>query len=466
MKTRWMFSALLLALPVSAQQPANAAIDRIFAQWDKPDSPGCTAGAIQNGRLVYQRGYGMANLDYAIPNSPQMVYYVGSVSKQFTAAAIATLVLDGKISLDDPVSKYMPEVSHLPRMTVRQLVHHTGGLRDIYVLMALAGIRMQDVLTDADAISLIAGQQELNFKPGDESLYSNSGYFFLGQIVKRVTGKSLREYADERIFKPLGMNNTHFHDEPYHVFKNRVLSYEPHATEGFRISYLLNFDKIGAGGLYTTLGDLLLWDQNYYNNKLGNGFLELVHTRGLLNNGDTLSYAFGNTIGTYRGLKTVRHGGSLMGFKAELLRFPEQRFSAMVLCNLESINPSTLVNQMAEVFLGDKLKPVALPSPNPNQTQRPAALNPAPLIQNFDDYVGTYTSTELKTTYNVERRGEQLWLVGGLPRERVIAPQDKDVFRAGSYVVRFKRDDSGRVNGFTIDAGRVTNIRFSRSAPR
>lgn len=465
MRTRLLFSLLLLAAPVRAQQAAQPAIDRIFAQWDRPDSPGCTVGAVQNGRLVYQRGYGMANLDYGIANSPEIVYYVGSVSKQFTAAAIATLALDGKISLDDPVSKYMPEVSHLPRMTVRQLVHHTGGLRDIYVLMALAGIRMQDVLTDADAIALIAGQKQLNFKPGDESLYSNSGYFFLGQIVKRATGQSLREYADQRIFQPLGMRNTHFHDEPYHVFRNRAISYAGSASSGFQISYLLNFDKIGAGGLYTTLGDLLLWDQNYYNNRLGSGFLELVHTRGVLNKGDTLGYAFGNTIGRYRGLKTVRHGGSLMGFKAELVRFPEQRFSAIVLCNLESINPTALVNAMADVYLAGQLAPVAA-APASTQDNRPANLQPRPALTNAADYIGTYSSAELKTTYRVEQRGDLLWLIGGLPAERVIALQEKDVFRAGGYVVRFTRDGSGRVNGFAIDAGRVTNIGFSRSAPR
>jgi CubicO group peptidase (beta-lactamase class C family) len=237
---------VLSASRATAQTPAQ--IDAIFANFDRKDAPGCALGVVRNGQLVYQKGYGSGNLDYGIPNGPDMVYYVGSVSKQFTAAAVALLSLDGRVSLDDPLSKYIPELNHLPRMTVRQLVHHTAGVRDIYGLMSLAGIRMEDVLPEAEAIGLITRQKELNFAPGTDYLYSNSGYLLLAQIVKRVTGKSLRQFAHEQIFAPLGMKNTHFHDEPYHILPNRVISYSPATSGGFSISYLLNFDKIGAGG--------------------------------------------------------------------------------------------------------------------------------------------------------------------------------------------------------------------------
>ncbi|MGH7461102.1 MAG: serine hydrolase domain-containing protein, partial [Longimicrobiales bacterium] len=333
-------AALGIAMPLAAQTPSQ--VDAIFARYDRKDSPGCALGVVRDGRLIYQKGYGSANLDYALPNGPEMVYYVGSVSKQFTAAAVALLSLDGRISLDDPVSKYVPEMNHLPHLTVRQLVHHMSGVRDIYTLMALAGIRMEDVFPETDAIGLIARQKELNFAPGTDYLYSNSGYLLLAQIVRRVTGKSLREYADERLFKPLGMTNTHFHDEPYHIFPNRAISYAPVQGGGYRISYLLNFDKIGAGGLYTTLNDLMLWDRNFYDNKLGKGFLELMHRRGVRADGDTLAYAFGLQIGRYRGERTVRHSGSLMGFQADLVRFPEHRFTVMALCNGNDITPTTL----------------------------------------------------------------------------------------------------------------------------
>jgi CubicO group peptidase (beta-lactamase class C family) len=450
---------LLFALNnAAAAQVTPQQVDRVFARWDRKDSPGCALGVVQNGAFVYQRGYGSANLDYGIPNGPDMTYYVGSVSKQFTAAAIALLARDGQINLDDPVSKYIPEVAHLPRMTIRQLVHHTGGVRDIYVLMSLAGIRMEDVLPEADAINLITRQKELNFAPGSEYLYSNSGYLFLAQIVKRVTGKSLRVFADERIFQPLGMTHTHFHDEPYHVLNNRVISYAP-AGDGFRISYLLNFDKIGAGGLYTTLGDLLKWDQNFYQNKLGAGFLETIHTRGVLTSGDTLPYAFGLQIGRYRGLPVVRHSGSLMGFKADLVRFPEQRFSVITLCNLDNINPTALNNEVADLYLAKQLAPVAA-RPNATATNQTAE-KAAPVAVSAADYVGSYRSEELDVTYRVEQVNGELRVVGGLPAMRTLAAAERDAFRAGGYTFRFQRQQ-GRVVSFTIQAGRVQNIVFRK----
>ncbi len=455
--------AAMLTLAVAssghAQVPAEQ-VDRIFARWDRKDSPGCALGVVQNGAFVYQRGYGSANLDYGIPNGPDMTYYVGSVSKQFTAAAIALLVRDGRISLDDPVSKYIPEVAHLPRMTIRQLVHHQSGLRDIYVLMSLAGVRMEDVLPQEQAIGLIARQKELNFSPGSEYLYSNSGYLFLAEIVKRVTGTSLRVFADERIFQPLGMTHTHFHDEPYHVLNNRVISYAP-TDSGYRISYLLNFDKIGAGGLYTTLDDLRKWDQNFYQNKLGTGFLEMVHTRGVLTSGDTLPYAFGLQIGTYRGLQVVRHSGSLMGFKADIVRFPEQRFSVITLCNLDNINPTALNNQVADLYLARQLGPVAA-SDNPAGGRGRQPPRPATAVVSLADYIGSYRSDELNVTYRIEQVNGELHVYGGLPAERTLVPEEADVFRGGGYTFRFQRA-GGRVSGFTVQAGRVQNIVFRRT---
>src|SRR6476659_1754686 len=231
--TRVAFVATLCVLctagmSAGAQQfPRNPNVDRIFAEWDKPDSPGCAVGVLKDGRFIYQRGYGMANLDYDIPNAAEMVYYVGSVSKQFTAAAIALLVLDGKVSLDDDIRKYFPELpDYGSPITVRHLVHHTSGIRDVYGIMAIAGLRMEDVFSDSEAVALIARQKALNFKPGAQHLYSNSGYFLMAQLVRRVTGKSLREFADERMFRPLGMTHTHFHNDPGHVMKKRAMSYE------------------------------------------------------------------------------------------------------------------------------------------------------------------------------------------------------------------------------------------------
>ncbi|MFI5256849.1 MAG: serine hydrolase domain-containing protein, partial [Gemmatimonadales bacterium] len=360
-----MLTAFLLLAAVVAPDPR---IDKLFAAWDRPDSPGCALGVIQSGKLVYERGYGMANLDYSIPNSPRMVYYIGSDSKQFTAAAAAMLALEGKLSLDDDIRKYFPGMPDYRArygvpVTIRDLIHHTSGIRDIYTLMGLAGLRLEDVMTDDAALALIERQKELNFKPGTEYLYSNSGYWLLGKIVEQVSGKPLRVFADERIFQPLGMTHTHFHDDPGHVMKDRAMSYESDGHGGFRISYLQNFDKTGAGGLYSTVEDLAKWDANYYSHRVGGDSLQrMIHTRGVLANGDTLIYAFGNEVSTYRGLRTDEHGGAMMGYKAHFLRFPDQQLSVIETCNLGSIDPGPIARHVAEVYLGDRMSPAPSPA--------------------------------------------------------------------------------------------------------
>ncbi len=470
-------AVLALGPPLRAQAPADAGakVDAIFKTWDRPDSPGCAVGAIQNGVFAYTRGYGMANLDYRVPNSPTMVYYVGSVSKQFTAAAVALLASERRLSLDDPVRKYVPELGDYGApLTVRHLVHHTSGLRDIYVLMNLAGIRMEDVFPDDDALALIARQKELNFAPGTDYLYSNSGYWLLGQIVERIAGESLREYARKKIFEPLGMTRTHFHDDPGHVMADRVVSYA--GTGGaYRVADLPNFDKIGAGGLYTTVHDLLKWDANFYDPRVGGpDWLRLVQTPGALATGRPLTYAFGLTIGTYRGLRTVRHGGSLMGFRAELLRFPDQRFTSVVLCNLASTAPAGLAERVAEVYLGGVMAAAAPPPAAPGAAPagggrgRGAAPDPpAADVSALRTYEGVYRSEEVQADYTIRLADGRLVLERRAAGPTPLVPIGDDTFRAGSFVLRFARERPGeRASAFTIEAGRVRNIRFSRLASR
>jgi CubicO group peptidase (beta-lactamase class C family) len=451
-----------------AQSAQSRRVDQIFAEWNTPTSPGCAVGVVQNGRFLYKRGYGMANLDYDVPNSPEMVYYVGSVSKQFAAASIALLSLQGRISLDDDIRKYIPEMpDYGARITIRHLVHHTSGIRDIYVLMALAGKRLEDVFTDADALELIARQRELSFAPGAEYSYSNSGYFLLAQIIKRVTGMSLRDYADQQIFQPLGMTRTHFHDDPGHVMKRRAVSYRSDGRGGFAIADLQNFDKIGAGGLYSTIEDLARWDENYYTHRVGGeAFQRLIHTRGVLNNGDSLEYAFGNQIGTYRGLRTVAHSGSMMGFKANIIRFPDQHFSVIETCNLASINPSALGNAVAEVYLEGKMGP----KPQPRRRDTAASSGDASAVALSDADLaaleGEYRSDELEVTYRVVRKDGQLAIdarnvsFSNTP----LARTGTDTFRAiDGFVVTFVRANAGApASGFTVGAARASGVRFTR----
>jgi CubicO group peptidase (beta-lactamase class C family) len=347
-------------------------------------------------------------------------------------------------------------------ITVRHLVHHTSGIRDVYGIMAIAGLRMEDVFADSEAVALIARQKALNFKPGDQHLYSNSGYFLMAQLVRRVTGKSLREFADERMFQPLGMTHTHFHDDPGHVMKKRAMSYDRDPRGGYRIAYLQNFDKIGAGGLYTNLDDMRKWDENYYTKKVGGDALQqLIHTRGVLNRGDTLAYAFGNFIGSYRGLRTEEHAGGLMGFRAHIYRFPDQHFSVLETCNLGSIDTGPLAEAVAEVYLGDKMGP----KPPRTAAQRPASDTSARANVNVDyaNLTGDYYSEDVDATYRVSYRDGRLSYSGRRVPERVLVPTGPDTFRAGELTVRFERSAPGAAaTGFTIGAGRALNFRFQR----
>lgn len=467
-------ATLAFAAPAALAQAGapDPRVDRLFAQWTRADSPGCAVGVIRDGKLVYERGYGMANLDYDIPNGPRMVYYVGSVSKQFTAAAIGLLSLEGKLSLDDDIRKYIPELpdyraTYGVPVTIRQLVHHTSGLRDIYTLMSLAGLRMEDVMTDDGALALIARQKALNFAPGSEYLYSNSGYWLLGQVVARVSGQPLRAYADARIFRPLGMTNTHFHDDPGHVMKNRAMSYERDGAGGYRIAYLQNFDKTGAGGLYSTVEDLAKWDANFYTLKVGGPELQrLIHTRGVLTKGDTISYAFGNNVATYRGLRVDDHGGSLMGYKAQILRFPDQRFSVIETCNLGSIDPGGIARQVAEIYLGDRMGAAVVAAPAVARAAAPMPVTPS--AADIARVVGEYYSDELDATYRIVSTAGTLTLRRPNARDVPLLMRDRDTFRAagdaqsGAVTLHFDRSSDAPPSSFTVEAGRVTNVRFAR----
>jgi CubicO group peptidase (beta-lactamase class C family) len=355
---------LILALAASAfaqedKDPRTEKVDKIFATWDRPGSPGCALAIINDGRIVYKRGYGMANLEHNIPISSTTIFDTGSVSKQFTAMSILLLAEQGKLSLDDDIRKYLPEIPQYETpVTIRHLIHHTSGLRDYLTLMALRGERDDDFYVDEEVVDLIARQKQLNFKPGDQWLYSNSGYFLLSQIVKRASGKTLRQFADENIFKPLGMKNTHFNDDHTEIVKGRATGYAPRPGGGFSIS-VSTLDMVGDGNVVTSVVDLFLWDQNFYHNKLGKGGQDLIdqaQAAGVLNSGKKHDYAAGLVVTEYKGLKEVGHGGAFVGYRAGVLRFPVQRFSVACECNLATIDPMTLAHRVADVYLADHLK--------------------------------------------------------------------------------------------------------------
>ena len=360
----WIALVMLVAAmsrPVVARQAQSPApldadtagrIDAIFAPWNSTASPGCAVGVSRNGTVVYARGYGMANLEHDAAISPDSIFHVASISKQFAAFSVALLAADGKLSLDDEVRRHLPEIPDFgKRITVRHLMHHTSGLRDQWTLQNYAGWREDDVITEADVLTMAGRQRGLNFDPGAEYLYSTSGFTLLGAIVKRVSGQSLREFAEARIFAPLGMTRTHFHNDHTMIVRGRTSAYQPRPGGGFRISIPV-FDTDGATSLFTTVGDLLRWEQNFVDAKVGGrSLIEQAQVSGRLNDGSDTGYGWGLSVGTYRGIRAVGHSGADAGYRADVVRFPEHDLAIATFCNLSTTNPTDLTRQVADALL-------------------------------------------------------------------------------------------------------------------
>ena len=386
-----------LVSPSQALSPDNITqIDKVFAQWNKPDSPGCALGVYKGGQVIYKHGYGMANLNDDVPITPATVFHVASMSKQFTAASILLLAQQGKLSLDDDIHKYIPELPDFHEtITLRHLMHHTSGLRDQWALLELAGWRYsQDLITDDDVMSVLVHQKELNFKPGEQFMYSNTGFTLLAITVSRVSGMSFGEFTTKNIFAPLGMTHTHFRDDHEEVIKHDALGYEQGGKDKPYRMNLTNFDTAGATSLHTTVEDLQLWDENFYHPIVGGpNFTQQMTARDKLNNGELQDYASGLSIGAYKGLPTVDHSGGDAGYRSDMTRFPDQHFSAAVLCNAAETNPTDLVRKVADIVLAKDFKDVAPPKPEAKKastTPASASVQAPPTPAEMIAIAGTY----------------------------------------------------------------------------
>jgi CubicO group peptidase (beta-lactamase class C family) len=328
-------------------------VDQLFTAWDNLETPGAAIAVVQNGRIAFKKGYGSANLEYDIPITSSTVFHIASVSKQFTVFSVLLLARDGKLSLDDDIRKYIPEVPDFGKtITLRQLAHHTSGLRDQWNLLAMAGWRLDDVITKEHIMKLVSKQKALNFNPGDEFLYCNTGFTLLAEVVARVSGKSFADFTQERIFEPLKMSNTLFYDDHEKIVKNRAYSF--YNTENGYKKSVLSYANVGATSLFTTVEDLSLWAANFETPVLGDKeIIDQMNERGILNNGDTISYALGQDIGKYKGLTFISHGGADAGYRSFLGRFPDQRLSVIILSNDASFSPYGLAMKVADIYLKD-----------------------------------------------------------------------------------------------------------------
>src|SRR5271155_2105876 len=419
---------VLLNLAAFAQGVPAQKVDQIFSLYNKLGSPGCSLGVIRDGDFVYRRAYGLATLELGVPLSLQSVFYMGSVSKQFTAAAIVLAAEQGYVSLDDDVRKYLPELPDYGHViTLRQMIHQTSGFRDFFTLLSLSGHDVADFNSPEDIFKIVVRQRGLNNIPGDEWIYSNTNYFLLGIVVKRATKKSLSEFAGEKMFQPLGMSHTLFYDDHTLVVPGRVAAYDSGPHDSFRVDWSTTYEVVGGGGLMSTVDDLLLWDRNFYSNRLGKGTLvQELQTPGVLNNGTKISYAMGLDLGSYRGLPIVEHGGALFGYRTELLRFPEQRFSVICLCNIASAVPENLARQVSDIYLEDKLQSGA------------STLNPS---RNFPDpatFAGKYLDPRTHLMYTFTASNGDLMAWGAVLR-RINADEFYDL---GSNVITFESSES------------------------
>ena len=416
--------------------------DSVFQRFDRTDSPGCTLGVYQDGKVLYARGYGMASLEHGVALSPRSVLDVGSISKQFTAMSILMLQKEGKLSLDDPIRKYIPEMpAYADKVTLRRALSQTSGLRDLYTMWGQTGRTFAG--DTVDALRIITHSAEPNYEPGARYLYTNSGWILAAQIVYRLTGKTLAQFAEERIFAPLGMRDTRYLADASVIIPNLATAYSPRqGGGGFRVARSPYDGAImGAGAVQTTVEDFGRWLNNYDEATVGGrDIIETMTTATKLNDGSpatsgpTQAYAVGLSVGTLRGLKLVSHGGSWAGYRGHFLRFPDQRVAVATFCNLSTSGPDSLARKVAGIYLGDRMQP-------DSATMWTTALNDAPSADvaaaGLRTLTGVWRNVERGEVRRTRLVGDTLLMVGG-ERTRMV-PLAGDRFRAGSGTeVRFE----------------------------
>ncbi len=438
----WLLLAIAAAAPAQLAQGIEAKLDEVFKPWDKKDAPGGAVSVSVKGKLVYTKAFGMANLESNVPNTVDTVFDVGSVSKQFTAACVMLLQDDGKLNIDDEASKYLTEFPVLrdQKITIRQLMAHTSGLRDYMSLMVFKSGKF--AFEDAEVVEALKGQSTLNFPPGAAWDYSNTGFYFLKKIVEKLSGKSLAEFAKERLFAPLGMGHTQFLDDHSLLIPGRAFGYMDGGDgKGYRAGITM-IAADGAGGLWTTLADMHKWTQNWKNNKLGKDpqMLATMQTKTKIMSGQDTVYGLGFFIDDYKGLPRIQHGGDFVGFHAQVNWFQEQDVVVTTFSNDGTQNAKELNDKVVDVILADVLKP----DKSDNKTEVMLT------EQVLDEYVGRYDISTAAIEF--KRDGSKLMAqVTGQPEFEVFATEKDHFFwKIVEARVEFTRDDGGKVTGLTL----------------
>jgi len=513
MKKLWVAFALaaVAALVVVGAQPgdAGAKVDRVFAKWTA-GTPGCAVGVASGGKPVLAKDYGMADLEHDVAITPETIFEAGSVSKQFTAAAILWLAREKKLSLDDLVRTYIPELPpYSPDITIRHMLTHTSGLRDWGNVAAIAGWpRTTRVHTHAHVLEIASRQRALNFTPGTHWSYTNTGFNLSAVIVERVSGQSFQDFTRAHLFQPLGMTHTSWRDDYTRIVKGRAVAYR----ERDKIfSTDMPFENVyGNGGLLTTVGDLLTWNEHFDAAAEGDPLSTALQQQpGRFADGRAHGYALGLFVGTYKGVREVDHSGSTAGYNAFLTRFPDHHLSVAVLCNATSGQATQYAHAVADIYLGDRAKgPAPAPARSTEEIaahagmyrstvtgvpitvggsrdtlrgrtwtfdgrgavatdeygtteryDRVTAAHPSP--QDLAAYTGSYVSDEAETEFRAELKDGQLVLKHRPDTTIPLTPLYADAFEAPQLgTVIFRRDASGRITALSVSQDRVWDLRF------
>jgi len=511
----------LATVPAWAADDSAARVDAIFAPWSGGASPGCAIGVAKNGKPVMQRAYGLADVELDVRATPASVYEAGSTSKQFAAAALLMLERDGKLSLNDDVRKYIPELPDYGKtIQLRHMVSHISGLRDWGSIAALEGWPRNSRTAGNDHVLEMARRQKgLNFAPGDYYLYSNTNFNLMAIVVQRVSGQTLAEFGRKRMFEPLGMTHTQWRDDHARLVPGRAKAYGKNA-DGYFVDQVIE-DAYGNGGLLTTVGDVLIWNEALDRNTLG--ISEKLATRAVLNDGKPIAYAAGLVQLEHNGLQEIAHSGATGGYRAWAARYPAQKLSIALLCNAADVNTTEIGHRVADIFLppaapakaytpkgpfpsglyaeartgvpilieataqgitmdGRTLEPVSpgrwdaggsdlifAKDGSLSRLTREGIMVPyskvAPVtLQSPADYVGSFASIDNPVQLVVATTGSGLGISrAGWPPLKLTATY-KDVFDSDMGLITFVRDGSGKVTGLKVSDGRAYNMMFERGA--
>jgi CubicO group peptidase (beta-lactamase class C family) len=445
---------------------AAALLAPIFEYWDRSDSPGAAVAVARDGEIIYADGFGMANLEFAVPITPDTVFHAGSIAKQFTATAVLMLEAAGELSLDDKIRRYVPQLADVAEpITLRQLLNHTSGLRDIWALTDLAGWMPGDVRTQDQALRLLSRQKSLNFEPGNGFRYSNSGYLLLAEVVARITGQRFETWVDEHLFAPFGMTETYFYQDPHRVLPNSASSYRSLGRDQGFARDPLNSGLVGGGNLVTTLADLTRWADHLLDAELGGApLLARLTEQATLAGGLDTGYGMGLFIGTYRGLPVVHHGGASAGYRSHLLIFVDERLSIIVLGNVNTVRADALAREVADVVLEDRFT-ISPPGV--------AAQDVIPSLS-LEAYTGLYAIGPRLLLDVRKTDGRLYFLFGGTtPREMLASGSHTFVTTEVGVTLTFRPDSDGTVThvvmdvpGLTLDGQRLHPYDLSKKDAR